>query len=315
MGHGLVEAVQGRSDRWERATLRSSYELLTKFLRTSQRSLEKEIARVADNITAQTKQTEDREAGLDFYRAQVKRLRELRGKMEKANEMELRFLSDIQQRLQNAQTPKPQDTCGESPSVHDWYAVRLTSIIADYLLREGYSKSAQILLQRVELKGLIDVEIYRTLARVCSDLQAQSCKEALKWCGENRSRLHKVEVRPLSRPHNLCLPDFLKSKLELELRKQEFLVIVSRSKLEAIAYARQWFPPYTITHQKEIARVMGALAYPRLQGSPYESLLSEECWKLLEEHFLRESCKLNGLPSVAMLLIDLRAGLTALKTE
>ena len=81
------------------------------------------------------------------------------------------------------------------------------------------------------LANLVDPDIFHTADRITRSLiQEHDCTKALLWCGENRSRLNKIQ-----------------STLEFNLRLQEFLILVERKQsMKAIEYARKHLAPATI---------------------------------------------------------------------
>lgn len=78
---------------------------------------------------------------------------------------------------------------------------------------------------------LLDPDVFATARRIESSLLSRDCSKALAWCGENRSRLNKIN-----------------SPLEFDLRLQEFLTLVQQAQPnKAIEYARKFLAPATIT--------------------------------------------------------------------
>jgi macrophage erythroblast attacher len=67
----------------------------------------------------------------------------------------------------------------------------------DYLLRRGYTESAQTLAIDENLNGLtdVDIELFRDLQRIEDALRSGSATEALQWCKDNSSTLKKGKVR------------------------------------------------------------------------------------------------------------------------
>ena len=191
----MEEAARlSRSDGWEVALLQVSYELLLKFLRGIQKSLEKQLTIVVESLVSHGSGDASGEESRQFYQSQVDRLGELRARLDKARDMEQTHLAELQRRITFGSTPQT-ISAGRDESIHEWYSLRLASVLIDYLLRCGYTKTAAQLQQQAGLKELVNMELYRSLSKISADLEKHSCKEALKWCGENRSRLRKIEVR------------------------------------------------------------------------------------------------------------------------
>jgi len=292
------ESLLAQANQWEYAILRVGYELLAKFVRTSQRSLEKEIEKVANNIQFFSKSMDSKADAMQYLKSQVNRLKELKEKLSKAIQHEKTQLEALKQRLTHAQVPHILTKKGNAQSISEWYNTRLSRVLFDYLMREGFTKTAELLLRRDHLGQLVDTKIYSTMRTIISSLEAQQCTAALKWCGENRTRLKKNN-----------------SLLELDLRIQEFLLMIEKSKLEAIKYARKWLQPHCSVYPDKVQRAMGALAFTSIAKSPYKSMLSSDHWNALIKQFKIDCSVLYGLPSSPMLCIDFQAGLALLKTE
>jgi len=89
---------------------------------------------------------------------------------------------------------------------------------------------------------------------VISKLNGKSTSECLLWCFENRPYLKKME-----------------SPLEFMLRRQTFIELArKRELLQAIQYAKKFFPPWLESHRREIEQVMVLLAIsPETLTAPY----------------------------------------------
>lgn len=149
----------------------------------------------------------------------------------------------------------------------------------------------------------------------------------LNWVKENGSRLRRFE-----------------SKLELELRKQQFLEYVRLGdRQNAMEIASEHLAPVASqasSAASELARqesqesrgesternmyplasiqqMMGVLAFnqPEKCGVPeVEKLFHEDRWKELENLFREEACRVLGLGESTCLMRMIAAGLSALKT-
>lgn len=98
----------------------------------------------------------------------------------------------------------------------------------DYLLRRGYSDTAELLAldesgaMTAGQPGLTDVEIilFKELKAIEKALQAGSAVEALAWCKDNASALKKSKVRMVgfgrmgSYDFDPVYPDFRQSGME-----------------------------------------------------------------------------------------------------
>ncbi|GAX80658.1 hypothetical protein CEUSTIGMA_g8093.t1 [Chlamydomonas eustigma] len=176
---------------------------------------------------------------------------------------------------------------------------RLDFLLMDHLYRCGYFSAAAMLEHEAGLIGLCDVNIFRQAREVSQALQNKDCSIALKWCDDNSSRLKKI-----------------KSKLEFDLRVQEFIELVRRDeRLNAIHYARQHLAPWAGLYMKELQQTVTTLALTsNTKCEPYKSLFLESRWQGLVELFHKDMYSLHGLPRESPLMAHLQAGLSALNT-
>lgn len=75
-----------------------------------------------------------------------------------------------------------------------WSRKRLDRLLADYLLRRGYSESAKELAQQRGMENLVDVDTFAAMSRIRDALLKGSVNEALAWCTDNKKELRKMEV-------------------------------------------------------------------------------------------------------------------------
>lgn len=188
------ESMLVQANQWEYCTLRVGYEVLLKFVRKNQRSLEKEISKVVSTIIDEGKKQKSSNNVVLSLKANILRLEDLKQKLIKAIEHETLLITTIKTRLDHANVPQQILKRESNMPITNWYSVRLSRVIFDYLMREGYRRSAQLLLKSENLDNLIDSKIYSSLRNIVSELQQKKCGEALKWCGENRTRLKKSNV-------------------------------------------------------------------------------------------------------------------------
>lgn len=85
----------------------------------------------------------------------------------------------------------------DSRAYSAWSHLRLQRHLVDYLLRRGYTDSAQTLAMEEHLEGLsdVDIELFKELQRIELALRSGSATEALQWCKDNASALKKGKVR------------------------------------------------------------------------------------------------------------------------
>ena len=102
---------------------------------------------------------------------------------------------------------------------------RIDRVILDHMLRQGYFDSARIYAEKKGITSFSDLPVFQQVQEIKRQLEEdQSCKEALEWCSQNRTRLSKM-----------------RSQLELKLRMQEFINFLHKENdsVAAIKYARQ----------------------------------------------------------------------------
>eukprot|EP01119_Soliformovum_irregulare_P008446 TRINITY_DN21564_c0_g1_i1.p1 TRINITY_DN21564_c0_g1~~TRINITY_DN21564_c0_g1_i1.p1 ORF type:complete len:394 (-),score=63.56 TRINITY_DN21564_c0_g1_i1:71-1252(-) len=180
-----------------------------------------------------------------------------------------------------------------------WKNQWLQSLILQHLLRSGYTRTAQIYSKTCHLEALGDEAIFAEAGDIKEALLKQNVGPALQWCALHRSQLRKQE-----------------STFEFNLRIQEFIELVRKnSKKDAIAYAKKNLASYSEGHLKEIQQALTLLAFPPTTTcEPYKSLYQEWRWEDLVSQFEVEHLQLYHLNSISPLLLNLEAGIGALKT-
>ncbi|GJD10379.1 Macrophage erythroblast attacher [Galdieria sulphuraria] len=178
--------------------------------------------------------------------------------------------------------------------------LRLYRLLVVHLLREGYTETAEKLVESTNIGELVDLEVFKTTKSVVDALSRGDCSEALKWCAENRKKLQKM-----------------KSSLEFDLHVQVFVELRRQGKVfEAISYARKNLSTCPREQLKQVQRVLTLLAFPESTScEPYRQLYSRDRWKELIQAFRTEYYILNGLTKDSLLEIVMKAGLSALKTS
>ncbi|TIA51555.1 protein FYV10 [Aureobasidium pullulans] len=187
----------------------------------------------------------------------------------------------------------------------EWSKVRLDRMLVDYLLRQGYTRSADQLAKEKKIEDLVDVQAFIECSRIEASLQNGRTQECLAWCSENKQTLKKIN-----------------SNLELELRLQQFIELVRTGEpqklIEATLHARK----HLGTHQNDSygLRAGGLLANPpHTRTEPYKvvcifTMYSTARWPQLAELFVKTHHEIFSLPPRPLLHIALSAGLSALKT-
>eukprot|EP00027_Filamoeba_sp_ATCC50430_P008698 CAMPEP_0168546516 /NCGR_PEP_ID=MMETSP0413-20121227/3541_1 /TAXON_ID=136452 /ORGANISM="Filamoeba nolandi, Strain NC-AS-23-1" /LENGTH=407 /DNA_ID=CAMNT_0008576701 /DNA_START=101 /DNA_END=1324 /DNA_ORIENTATION=- len=164
----------------------------------------------------------------------VNKLQGLKRKVEEAMKEEEALIQRSKSRLDHLATIAEADLKDVTGDVQRrYYTVRLYRCIVDYLLRNGYYKTAIELAKDTNITELVDIEIFLNSKKVVESLQNHDCKEALKWCNDNRSKLKKIN-----------------STLEFELHLQECIELIREQKfMDAIQYARKNLAPQVVQLQ------------------------------------------------------------------
>ena len=177
--------------------------------------------------------------------------------------------------------------------------VLLNQVIHEHLLRNGHIEIADSLANEVEMKSQIDEERkaqFVSMNHILTKLKEKDVQPALDWCQSHSAQLKEIN-----------------SNLEFNLHKLNFIKIIveqgTKAQASALKYARN-FTPFASQCAKEIQRLMASLLYisTGLKSSPYNSYLSEELWQEVEEEFVKNCCKLMGMPTECPLNICINAG-------
>ena len=80
----------------------------------------------------------------------------------------------------------------------EWSRVRLDRLLAEYLVRQGYSDTAKALAREREGEALVDLEVFDRCERIAPKLRKGSLDECLAWCMEHRIITKKMDVSDLS---------------------------------------------------------------------------------------------------------------------
>ncbi|KAK9451200.1 CTLH/CRA C-terminal to lish motif domain-containing protein [Limtongia smithiae] len=206
-----------------------------------------------------------------------------------------------------------------------WNKIRLHRLLVDDLLRSGYFKTANALIDtNPGIRDLVEVDVLVECKRIEERLRDGSTAECLTWCQENRTHLKKV-----------------KSSLEFEVRLQQYIEYARDGNTHAaISYYKKHLVPMTDEHLDSILRASGMLIYPASisvvasaassatsrstspslladpdhTSSPYADLYSPERWGFLADMFVSTHHEMHAITMPSLLQIALSAGLSALKT-
>ncbi|RNA39808.1 RMD5 -like protein [Brachionus plicatilis] len=180
--------------------------------------------------------------------------------------------------------------------------MHLNQAICEHLLRSGHLEVCDTLVDEAGLVQQIDEEKKRPFIQmnfILSKLKEKDVYPALEWCQMNSKELKAIH-----------------SNLEFKLHRLRFIQLVQqgpKAQLEVLKYSRN-FTQFANECSKEIQRLMGSLIYMSsgLDNSPYSSYLGAELWEEIEEEFIKNSCKLMGLPVECPLDICINTGCKAL---
>lgn len=212
----------------EQSLLRVPVESMRKTYRTSSKSADKEMTAVETSLKKSKSSgggaattTNKREEKLKAVENALKRLEALKSKVRVpliypviASEMLLMLtIAKLIVQLQDCQnSQKSLVTSSRARITHlqqleslpsfdsraysTWSHLRLQRHLVDYLLRRGYTETAQTLALDENLSGLsdVDIELFKDLQRIEDALRSGSATEALQWCKDNASALKKGKV-------------------------------------------------------------------------------------------------------------------------
>lgn len=132
----------------------------------------------------------------------------LKRKLETLREEEERLHSSTTARLAHLQDLHSISSLSDV-KYETWSRVRVSRLLVDYLLREGYTASAAHLAASKGIEELVDVEAWVACQKVERSLREGSVALALEWCREHGKELKKGGWG-----------------LEFELRLQEYVELV-----------------------------------------------------------------------------------------
>jgi len=303
----------------EQSLLKVPVEAMRKNVRLAARSTDKELAVIEGALKRTTSTVSGtKEDKLRAVENAIARMKQLKRKLEDVQSTQQTYVDSSKSRINYLNQLKNLASY-DSRAYTSWASTRLNRQLVDYLLRRGYSETAELLAldEGSGSIGLSDVEIrlFKELKGIENALQAGSASEALGWCKDNASALKKT-----------------KSTLEFDLRFQEFIELARQGKKrEAIAHCKKHLVPAAaaaaatsspstaatkgpITSTQRIRQSMALLAFgPDTECPPYRALYDASRWIELAATFRRAFLNLYALPPLPLLNLSLWAGLVALK--
>ncbi|TPX41690.1 hypothetical protein SeMB42_g05036 [Synchytrium endobioticum] len=268
----------------EQPLVRVPLEQFRRAFKTSQKYIEKDLAALA-TTTADLALKSGTGALLPdevcrSLDAVADRLLKLKRKLEESKNEEFLYTQRSKTRLDHLNELSAMPGA-DTEEYSRWSKTRLDRILVDFMLREGYTRTAETLANESGLKELVDIELFLQSRRVVEALMNRICTPCLQWCAENKSSLRKM-----------------KSTLEFNLRLQE-----------------KHLTPWSETHLQEIQHAMGLIAFtPDTTCDVFRALFDIDRWQELIEQFQADHYTLNSLTSQPLLYMTLQAGLAALKT-
>ena len=169
-------------------------------LRSNFKSAQRHVEREKDGVLSTLKtaanasligsSSDESLASLDVA---IERMQGLKRKLQSLQEEEQRLFQQSRKRIQHLRDlhdiPDLDDVKYES-----WSKTRLNRLLADYLMRGGYQRSAVAFAKSTGIEDLVDLKPFGQCMKIVESLRRRSAKECLSWCSEHRSALKKTNV-------------------------------------------------------------------------------------------------------------------------
>lgn len=192
--------------------LRMPYELSRRNFKNAQRVIEHTSSALTTSLAATTKaatKSAAPETTLDNLDSMITRMQTLKRKLQVLHEEEAKIHQSAKARLQHLQDLYHVQSLVDV-KYDEWSRTRLSRLLVDYLLREGYAESAACLARSKGIEELVDVDAFVACQRIERSLrEGMTTGLALEWCKEHGKELKKGG-----------------SKLEFELRFQQYIELV-----------------------------------------------------------------------------------------
>jgi macrophage erythroblast attacher len=188
--------------------LRLPYELSRNNFRTAHRQIEQSQTKVQELIQAGVKHAssssgdgggddnsnDNSSSSVASLDQAITRLQTLKRKMTTLSDAQTSLVQQAGARIRHV------DELYHIPTLADvaydeWSRVRLNRLLVDYLLRQGYTKSARDLAAEKNIEALVDVDEFEAVGKIVKSLREERRVDlALVWCGENKVNLKKINV-------------------------------------------------------------------------------------------------------------------------
>ena len=166
--------------------------------KSAQRHVEREKEGVLSSLKAAANASlagQSPDQSLASLDATIVRMKGLKRKLQSLQEEEERLFQQSRKRIQHLQDlhdiPDLEDVKFES-----WSKIRLNRLLADYLMRAGYQRSALAFAKSTGIEDLVDLKPFSQCMKIVESLRKRSTQDCLSWCSEHRSALKKTNVRP-----------------------------------------------------------------------------------------------------------------------
>lgn len=161
------------------------YELSRRNFKNAQRLIEHTTTSLTSTLSSTTKsasRTADPTPTLDSLDAMISKMQGLKRKLSNLQDEEARLHKAAKARLQHLQDLHEVQSLVDV-KYDEWSRVRLSRLLVDYLLREGYASSAACLAHTKGIEDLVDVEAFVACHRIERSLrEGMSTALALEWC-------------------------------------------------------------------------------------------------------------------------------------
>ncbi|KAI9292107.1 hypothetical protein K502DRAFT_325968 [Neoconidiobolus thromboides FSU 785] len=286
----------------EKAFIMAPFELMRKNTDAQFRLVKTRTQNIKDNFNRlkeiQTDQKLSTQEKVEKYDKIINYINELKDKINSSHNKEKELISGLYERTQAINELGAINNMND-PKFSGWSLKRLNRVVLDYLLRNGFIKTAREFSSNTDLNKIADFDLFEQILKVEEALKKHSCRAALAWCNENKKGLQKLE-----------------SSFEFHLRLQEFVELARAQKhMDALAYLKKYMTPYLNEKQEEVEQYFGILAFPNdTECYPYKAIYSIDRWNDLIKEFRNDCYNLHSLPEQPPLIISLKAGLASLKT-
>ncbi|CAD8132695.1 unnamed protein product [Paramecium octaurelia] len=214
----------------------------------------------------------------------IERIRAIQKALHENQEHEKQYVESYLQRLKC-------EECGNE--------LKLQRSLIDNLLREGYFKTAQKLIQSYQIQNLtsFEQEVILEANTIIKDLKNRSIKNAFKWYQQNSSKLKK-----------------LNSSFQNDLVFQQYIEYLKQDPNMALNYIRDY---QIYMNQESIQKCMGCLLFIKQNTMPpqYQQYFDDKRWEQLIRQFKQELYDVYCFPKESPLLSFLKCGITTLKTQ